>query len=157
MSSKPVLIIVTANTCSPCRLFKLTIYDSLVQKLKASNKVDIIDIPLEHTSAKIGPEYPQELSMYVGTWFPMFILASGSSWARRYNLELSIFNGRITNGRLELISATPINEENILKWIETETSTNPIFTSNQVSQVNQLSNQPSTPSQGLIYKHRVFN
>jgi len=140
MDSRPVFVLITAQTCSHCTLvFKPNIWPGLKEQLEADGKVQIVTIDLPTTSSKPDPtKYHKDLSRFIG-WFPTMILFPASRWYNRNSELIGIVkNGKIvppgTNSdgkfipeHIEMVGKPDISKDDILKWVD-YTIKEPMFT-----------------------------
>lgn len=132
--TRPVLLLVLANTCGGCIKFKKTILPYLESDLQRENKVRIYkvdmpnmvrqDIPQHLSKNGIPDRMISEIIPYL-EWFPNCLLVSGPSWNRGAGLEISSFNGMKSKatGGWEGNPAVPVTKDNLLKWINSSVST----------------------------------
>jgi thioredoxin-related protein len=127
--SKPVFVIVTADTCSHCRYFKSAHLTKLKDKIQRDNSVDLVEISLPTTSTTTldTTVYPIDIKRWI-QWFPTFLLFTAESWKSRGKLVGFVFNGQFTrSGKLEYIKEfESTDDESVYQWILTK-SKDPIF------------------------------
>lgn len=128
MSQKPVLVIVTANNCGGCRVFKDKVLNDLLSRV--TGLADAVHIELPSVSSPIPSQYPQDLKRLIG-WFPTLILVPAASWRAGGSINGSVFNGEIQQGRV-VPKQGGISTEEIIKWISE----------------SQLSNRSNVPQGG---------
>lgn len=134
--NRPVLVIVTADTCKACDLFKSKFKETLVRKVLGEGKLRLVDVSLPNMRTKPDSHYPTELADYI-QWYPTFLLFTGMSWNRGRELEGVVFNGKLMKEQIvdnkiyprkaQLQGGTELTDTNILNWINSELTTNPIF------------------------------
>lgn len=124
---KPVLVLVTADTCGHCVNFKKNELNNLKQALQNEDKVYLIEINLPNTQSTPGIEYHPDCKKYIG-WYPTFLLFSGSTWFN-HNVPLkgSILNGKFKDDQVIHVGGYKMLTNNIIDWINQELSSNPIF------------------------------
>ncbi len=121
MSSKPILLLITATNCSACVSFKEHVWGEAKQKIESLGTVELKQIDLPSTNSQLPQSLPADVKRYVG-WFPTLILVSSSSWNRGGNskLDAEVFNGSfvndvITHGRGNAPYGT--NTKGVLDWL----------------------------------------
>lgn len=115
----PILVIVTANNCDHCKIFKKDILNDLKAALLRENKVTIEELNLNSTNDPIPEHYSQDLGRYV-KWFPTFVLFNRESWNNGNNLIGCVFNGIMDKGEAELVGKRKLNKNNIVRWVNDE-------------------------------------
>lgn len=113
--SKPVLLIVTADTCFACKNFKKNVEPSLMNTLMKDSRIQIGRVSVKNLGDDLPATYPKELNKYIG-WYPTLILYYPTT------KKVSVYNGTIKDGRLEGPHDLPIRESEILSWLNRELS-----------------------------------
>lgn len=116
MSHKPVLVVVTADNCGGCSVFKQRVMSDLVRDAEAH--VEVVKINLPSMSSPIPPQYPQDLRRLIA-WYPTLILIPYTSWRSGGNMNGCVFNGEITNGRV-ISKGGGISCQEIIRWVKDE-------------------------------------
>ncbi len=142
---KPVLVIATAQNCGGCIRYKNSTRHTLLQQLKNSSIVDIIeyDHPSTTTIDSVPPNFHPQFGAWV-EWFPCFLLFSGSSWnAKNQPLVGAIYGATNQNGNITPDQQPPqITSDNIINWINREISSGKF--KNQIS-------YDSLPASNVVY------
>jgi hypothetical protein len=137
--TRPVIVLVTAETCSHCHTFKSNVWTKLRPVLDTSRRFRVVEINLPTTDAKPGRQYPRDLERFL-RWFPILFMVSGSSWneasreGSMSSLDAVVFNGRIDEGRVSHQAGASPTKENILSWLERELKLPPVPSGPMVGQ-----------------------
>ena len=125
---KPVLIIVTSETCAHCVTYKKYYHYQVMDWVKQKKQVNLIELHLSDGLVRLAPEHHPDLKRYV-RWFPQFLLFTGESWGNRQGkLDGIIMGGEMVNGTPETVEEKmpPLNGSNIIRWATEHVSNNNI-------------------------------
>lgn len=147
---KPVLAVITADTCGGCVMFKQRVWPQLKKKIQDSNKVKLVEINLPSLRDRIPQQYPEGLQKWVG-WYPTLGLFTADSWNSGGNLVGSVFNGTFEGDKIKMLpqdQGRPMTVNDISDWIDRELA-GPTFTRGPVMRqpVRRLDYLPSTESE----------
>lgn len=124
--SRPVLLIILAETCSGCLKFKSTLLPQLESEVQRSRQVRLVKVNIPDMKREKIPEYLQRQGIQASMiseivpyleWFPNLLLVSGPSWNRGRNLEISSLNGTKTASGWQPSPKIPLTKDTINKWI----------------------------------------
>jgi hypothetical protein len=113
MSTKPVFILVTAETCPACQKF-YTIWDSIKKEILNTGKVEIKEITLPNMKS-MDKVYPKQLIKYI-PHFPIMFIASRKSW------ENAKANPSADLQVTQLDANNTFNKEEILNFVNEKAS-----------------------------------
>lgn len=127
MQKNPIftLVAIKAGNCGACTRFKATEQVSAYAAIrKEFPYVDIIDfeLPSMNTPPSAMSQFPVDINRY-RSWYPMFIIMPFDTWnnaminKNAHLNNVSIFNGKLTNDKLEMVASYPMNAEGLIKWI----------------------------------------
>jgi len=119
---KPVLVVITADTCGGCVMFKQRVWQQLKQRIQQSGKVQLVEINLPTVRDRIPSQYPTGLQKWVG-WYPTLALFTPSSWKSGGQLQGSVFNGFLEGDKIKMVpqnQARAMTVEDIMDWIDRE-------------------------------------
>lgn len=121
--NRPILVIATAEGCSGCDSFKNSTRNTLLQNLRKTNRLNIIEYnhPSVSPIESAPPEFHPQFGKWVG-WFPCFLLYNNNSWINHLQpLKGSVYGGIYQNtGVTQDVSSPPATSDNIINWINRE-------------------------------------
>lgn len=122
--ARPVIVLITAKTCSHCHTFRSKVWSDLKPRLETDGRLRIVEIDLETTESKPSTDHPQDLRRFI-RWFPMLLVASGSSWNHAKKnptakLQATVFSGQVNGDHVTYQPGPPANRDTVFSWLEDE-------------------------------------
>lgn len=119
-----LLIILTADDCGPCKMFKSTQLESLKNKTKSIKNLVTIHINLPTRASQIEDKYHPQFRSLNPKWFPSFYLFNEKEFYT-FNKPLKgyILNGTIDHTKNQQTMGNPQNpkyrhtSDDIVRWI----------------------------------------
>lgn len=115
MDNKNILVVITANNCGACKLFKPKLEDA---RKEIEERVVLVHIALSDMNTSTIPStYPKDLNNY-RRWYPMLILINRNIWNNAMNAidDGSIkLNGLILGGK-KSGDSPPEQEKSKYSW-----------------------------------------
>lgn len=119
MDSRPVFVLISAETCPACIKFKAKTWPALKDQLIKDGKVKVEEITLDQTTSRPDPvKYHKSLYKYIG-WFPTIILFPAENW-NNHDIPLQgvIKNGKLTPNGVDMVGEINFSKADILKWVD---------------------------------------
>lgn len=76
---KPVLVILTSDTCGHCVIFRKGPRVDVLNALRDQDRVEIVEIHTNNSSGDLGAQNHPDLGSFIA-WNPAFLLFTGESW-----------------------------------------------------------------------------
>lgn len=146
MDTRPVFVLLTAETCGSCKHFKNSTWNSIKKELEKRNRVRIVEINVPSTGSKPdSSKYHPELSRWIG-WFPTIILFPSDRWDNHN----SVLTGIIKNGEIKrpntvkdkngdwmpehvsFVGKMNLSKGDVLKWVDFTLDKVPIFANSSI-------------------------
>lgn len=135
MSSRGVLILISAKTCGHCKRLYDSYWPEITSEVKSLGGIEIVEIKLETTSSPLDTtKYPAGLNKYL-RWYPMLLLVPTANYQQALRDKDTKIDGYILNGKLtdtgvaDFVNAGySMDKAGIMKWIN-DTLAKPQFNS----------------------------
>jgi len=99
LTSKPVLIVVTAENCGFCKKLHQR-WTPIRESIQSLGTVQLKELNVPHFGADVAKQgYPKDMQRYV-TWYPTVLLFPGDNWDKVTKGKESKLYGRIMNGEV---------------------------------------------------------
>lgn len=155
MDKRPIFVIITADNCGHCGIFKSQVWPTLEPVLKEQNKVLTVAISIPKMteplpSEHLGMAIPNDLRRYAN-WFPTFILCTPGSWYSGGTLEAFVYNGKFTDDIMKPVrGGPPHTKDNLVNWINSTISSNPSFTTPFIKPSTNRTTSSNSSNPGYI-------
>lgn len=120
---KPMLVLVTSESCPACKAFKTRVWPRLGMYLRKDPRFDVTEVHVVKNFLEIRKVHT-DLEKFV-RWFPTLIMFTGASWVST-SLKGKVLNGDFVGDRITLLSKISgreremvlLEHKRIYAWIE---------------------------------------
>ncbi len=123
-----MVVLITAESCSACKIFKRDIWPRLGMYIERDTRLDLTELHVVKNYNEIRATHT-DLFRFIG-WFPTILIFTGESWVST-SLKGKVFNGQFKtdeDGRIKMThykdirgkasQVIPLNHSKIYDWIE---------------------------------------
>lgn len=118
----PVFVVVTVDTCGPCKAFKRDHWPKLKKTLEDSKTVRIKHINLADFKSPLPTDVPADLKRFI-PHYPTFSLITADSWNKKGTLNGLVFGKDWTPEGKLVASERQLSYSDIPAWVSSGIST----------------------------------